>query len=191
MMFRTAPVFHQCLGPPGHPERDLSVPELTIIACPTCGLPAELLTSFDPHPSTGVLRELLVRCLDDHVSTIQLSGNGSASVPDPVPELTAPPAVAEHVPSPDVVPIRHPSLLSLAADAVRARGRMIFWFAFGALAAALFRQSPVAALVLLPLAVPIAGLVSARRSWASMRSAQQASVVTPLQRPAVEDEQAA
>lgn len=163
------------------------------MACPTCGLPAELLTSFDPDPASGVLRELLVRCMDDHVSTIQLSGStapsAAASAPidltEAAPEPTAPSAA-------EVVPIRgRRPLLAQAADAVRARSRMIFWFAFGALAAALFRQSPIAALVLLPLSLPIAGLVAARRSWGALRLSPPAPPVALVVPPAQEGEAAA
>ncbi|HEU5002521.1 MAG TPA: hypothetical protein VFW71_07070 [Actinomycetota bacterium] len=170
------------------------MPDLTIISCPTCGLPAELLTSFDPDPATGVLRELLVRCMDDHVATIQLSGSGAAPSGAPAEiDLTEPPPEPSPADAPvGVVPIRNRhSLLARVVDALRTRSRIIFWFAFGALAAALFRQSPLAALVLLPLSLPVAGLVSARRSWAPVRLAPPAPGVALVVPPAEEGQEAA
>lgn len=165
------------------------------MACPTCGLPAELLTSFDPDPAGGVLRELLVRCMDDHVFTVQLSASGTAAVPAPTPvpiDLTDPAPKPTADSSAEVVSIRgRRSLLVQAVEAVGARARMIFWFAFGALAAVLFRQSPVAALVLLPLSLPIAGLVAARRSWAALRLSPPAPPVALVVPPAQEGEAAA
>jgi len=43
--------------------------------------------------------------------------------------------------------------------------RRLAWFAFGALAALLLLQAPMAAIVLIPLSLPLIAIESARKSW--------------------------
>jgi hypothetical protein len=116
------------------------VPDLTIDNCPTCGMPVEILERTDS--------EVIARCIFLHDFTIPINPvpvNGH--VPEPVP--VAP-----------VIPFRVPRVSTRPEWA-----RRVAWFAFGALAALLLLRAPVAAIVLIPLSVPLVAIESARKSW--------------------------
>jgi hypothetical protein len=49
------------------------------------------------------------------------------------------------------------------------------WFAFGALAALLLVKAPIAALVLIPLSIPLIAIESARKSWRPLAPKARAS----------------
>jgi hypothetical protein len=49
------------------------------------------------------------------------------------------------------------------------------WFAFGALAALLLLEAPFAALVLIPLSIPLIAVESARKSWRPLAPKGRAS----------------
>jgi hypothetical protein len=156
--------------------------ELTIVACPTCGLPAELVARLEPDQVEGGRPDLMIRCVDKHVSTIPLT----PSAPElhvSIERVSSPPATAV------VVAMRPRRRLAFTGSAVSSSGRLAqaaavalhalvrrirglsqrsvraLWFAYGAAAAVLFVREPLAALVVLPLTIPIVGLARARRSW--------------------------
>jgi hypothetical protein len=124
------------------------VPDLTIDTCPTCGLPAEVLERTDT--------EAIARCILLHEFTIPIN-----AVDLRVPEA---PAVAR------VIPFPAPKVSTRPEWA-----RRLAWFAFGALAALLLLQAPVAALVLIPLSIPLIAVESARKSWRPLAPEARAS----------------
>ena len=135
------------------------MPDLTIIACPSCGLPAELVYRFSRDLGGGPVEHARTRCILLHFSTVPVgdlqAGAPDPETPDPVPSPARPSGrvLSFPQPRPSVVPGR-----------LRDWSRRLIWFAFGALAAVLLLRAP-AAIVLLPLAVPVFGIVAARRSW--------------------------
>jgi hypothetical protein len=114
------------------------VPDLTIDNCPTCGMPAEILERTDT--------EALARCIFLHDFTIPIK---------PVDNR-----VHRPVPVAPVIPFRAPKVSTRPEWA-----RRMAWFAFGALAALLLLRAPAAAIVLIPLSVPLVAIESARKSW--------------------------
>ncbi len=123
------------------------MPDLTNIACPTCGLPAELVERSDTVASA--------RCILLHDFTI--------------------PVVALDVRTPEAAPVA--GVLKFPGPRVSGRpewARRMAWFAFGALAALLLTQAPVAALVLIPLSLPLIGVEAARKSWRPLDPRAQA-----------------
>ena len=114
------------------------MPDLTIDNCPTCGMPAEILE----HTET----EAIARCIFLHDFIIPIK---PVNVPVPEPVPVAP-----------VIPFRAPKVSTRPEWA-----RRMAWFAFGALAALLLLRAPVAAIVLIPLSVPLVAIESARKSW--------------------------
>jgi hypothetical protein len=115
------------------------VPDLTIDNCPTCGMPAEIIERTDT--------EAVARCIFLHDFTIPTK---------PVDVHVAEPVAA----AAPVIPFRAPKVSTRPEWA-----RRMAWFAFGALAALLLLQAPVAALVLIPLSLPLIAIESARKSW--------------------------
>ncbi|HWD72428.1 MAG TPA: hypothetical protein VG779_07865 [Actinomycetota bacterium] len=114
------------------------MPDLTVDTCPTCGLPAEVLERNDT--------EAIARCILLHDFTI------------PIKTVTL--NVPERVPTAPVIPFPAPKASTRPEWA-----RRMAWFAFGALAALLLVEAPVAALVLIPLSIPLIAVESARKSW--------------------------
>jgi len=114
------------------------VPDLTVDTCPTCGLPAEVLECNDT--------EAIARCVLLHDFTI------------PIKTVTL--NLPEAVPAAPVIPFRAPKASTRPEWA-----RRMAWFAFGALAALLLLEAPLAALVLIPLSIPLIAIESARKSW--------------------------
>jgi hypothetical protein len=139
------------------------LPELTIVACPACGLPAELLTRLDSDLTPGDAPHLMIRCVDRHISTIPLT--------PPVEELQA--TVERSRPGRNVLPLQRRRRRVRAAVGRMARAVNVhlphswrpLWFGFGALVAVLLLRAPIAALILVPLSIPVAGIAAARRSW--------------------------
>jgi hypothetical protein len=156
--------------------------ELTIVACPTCGLPAELVARLDPDQVEGGRPDLMIRCVDMHVSTIPLTPS-AAELHVSIERVSSPATTAA------VLPLRPRRRLAFAGSAVSSTRRLAqsaavalhalvrrirglsersvraLWFTYGAAAAVLFVREPLAALVVLPLTVPIVGLARARSSW--------------------------
>ena len=126
------------------------MPDLTVDTCPTCGLPAEVLESNDT--------EAIARCILLHDFTIPIR-TVTLSVSEPVP-------VAPVIP----FPFRAPKVSARPEWA-----RRMAWFAFGALAALLLLEAPVAALVLIPLSIPLIAVESARKSWRPLAPKGRAS----------------
>ena len=124
------------------------MPDLTVDTCPTCGLPAEVLERNDT--------EAIARCILLHDFTIPIR-TVTLSVPETVP--TAP-----------VIPFPAPKASTRPEWA-----RRMAWFAFGALAALLLVEAPVAALVLIPLSIPLIAVESARKSWRPLAPKGRAS----------------
>jgi len=114
------------------------VPDLTIDNCPTCGMPAEILERTDT--------EAIARCIFLHDFIIPIK---PVNVPVPEPVPVAP-----------VIPFRAPKVSTRPEWA-----RRMAWFAFGALAALLLLRAPAAAIVLIPLSIPLVAIESARKSW--------------------------
>lgn len=148
--------------------------ELTIVACPTCGLPAELSTRLNSGPDGEAHADLMIRCVDRHVATIPLSAPASELQVSVERVVVPAPVVA-------LAPRRRRAAIARMVKAVRARSLRVVWFVFGAIAALLFMRAPVAALVLLPLMVPLAGVAAARRSWRAFGAANAA--VLPADSP--------
>ena len=123
------------------------MPDLTVDTCPTCGLPAEVLERNDT--------EAIARCILLHDFTI------------PIKTVTL--NVPETVPAP-VIPFPAPK-----ASTRPEWSRRMAWFAFGALAALLLLEAPVAALVLIPLSIPLIAVESARKSWRPLAPRARAS----------------
>jgi hypothetical protein len=114
------------------------VPDLTIDNCPTCGMPAEILERTDT--------EAIARCILLHDFTIPIK---PVDVHAREPVVVAP-----------VIPFRAPKVSTRPEWA-----RRMAWFAFGALAALLLLRAPAAAIVLIPLSIPLIAIESARKSW--------------------------
>ena len=134
---------------PTEPLRGESpVPDLTVDTCPTCGLPAEVLECNDT--------EAIARCILLHDFTI------------PIKTVTL--NVPETVPAAQVIPFRAPKVSTRPEWA-----RRMAWFAYGALAALLLLEAPIAALVLIPLSIPLIAVESARRSWRPLAPKARAS----------------
>jgi len=114
------------------------VPDLTIDNCPTCGMPVEVLERNDT--------EVIARCILLHDFTIPIKAV-NVRVPEPVPPA-------------QVIPFRLPEASTRPEWA-----RRMAWFAFGALAALLLLRAPAAALILIPLSIPLIAVESARKSW--------------------------
>jgi hypothetical protein len=124
------------------------VPDLTVDTCPTCGLPAEVLERNDT--------EAIARCILLHDFTI------------PIKTVTL--NVAETVATAPVISFPAPKASTRPEWA-----RRMAWFAFGALAALLLLEAPVAALVLIPLSIPLIAVESARKSWRPLAPKGRAS----------------
>ena len=124
------------------------MPDLTSDTCPTCGLPAEVLERNDT--------EAIARCILLHDFTI------------PIRTVTL--SVPETVPVAPVIPFRAPKASTRPEWA-----RRMAWFAYGALAALLLLEAPIAALVLIPLSIPLIAVESARRSWRPLAPKARAS----------------
>ena len=114
------------------------VPDLTIDACPICGMPAEVLER--------TASEAIARCMLLHDFTVPIKPV-DVRVPEPVP-------VAQVIRFPAPKASTRPEW-----------ARRMAWFAFGALAALLLLRAPFAALVLIPLSIPLIAIESARKSW--------------------------
>jgi hypothetical protein len=140
------------------------VPDLTIDACPTCGLPAEVIDRTES--------EATARCVLMHDFTIAIS-----AVDVRVPEPVLPP---EPVRAAEVLPFR--SKVSTKPE----WARRMAWFTFGALAALLLLRAPIAAFVLIPLSIPLIAVESARKSWRPLAPLAKAMQL-PVEDPAVED----
>lgn len=146
--------------------------ELTIVSCPTCGLPAELTTRLEDAAEDG-RPDIVIRCVDQHISTIPLTP-ANAQLKVELARLILPgDGTAEVAEVVELRPRRRPlgaigrglramvqAIRGMSPSTVRA-----LWFCYGAAAAALFIREPLAALVVLPLTIPIVGLARARRSW--------------------------
>lgn len=137
------------------------MPDLTIVACPTCGLPAELLTLLESEPPEGDGPHLVIRCLDHHVAIIPLtpaSGEVEASIECPRPGGIV-------LPFPPSPRFSAWTRIRGVVAAARPKSWRPLWFAFGALAAVLLLEAPLVALVLLPISLPVYGVARARRAW--------------------------
>ena len=77
--------------------------------------------------------------------------------------------VPETVPAP-VIPFPAPKASTRPEWA-----RRMAWFAFGALAALLLLEAPIAAFVLIPLSIPLIAVESARKSWRPLAPRARAS----------------
>jgi hypothetical protein len=118
------------------------VPDLTTDTCPTCGLPAEVVAQTETEASA--------RCILMHDFTIAISAIDVRK--------------ADPAPVSDVAPFRT-TPVSPAVSTRPEWARRMAWFAFGALAALLLLRAPAAALVLIPLSLPLIAVESARKSW--------------------------
>jgi hypothetical protein len=101
-------------------------------------MPAEILERTES--------EAIARCILLHDFIIPIK-SVDVSVPEPVPFAPV---------------IRFPAP---RASTRPEWARRMAWFAFGALAALLLLRAPVAALVLIPLSIPLIAIESARKSW--------------------------
>jgi len=136
------------------------VPDLTIIACPSCGLPAELVYRFSRDLGGGPVEHARTRCILLHFSTVPIE-DLQVGAPDPG---TPDPVLSPARPSGRVLSFPEPRASVVPGGRLRDWSRRLVWFTFGAVAAILLLRAP-AAIVLLPLAVPVFGIVAARRSW--------------------------
>jgi len=127
---------------------EFPVPDLTADTCPTCGLPAEVLERNDT--------EAIARCILLHDFTIPIK-TVTLNAPEPVPAA-------------QVIPFRAPKVSARPEWA-----RRMAWFAFGALATLLLVEAPVAAVVLIPLSIPLIAVESARKSWRPLAPKARAS----------------
>ena len=129
------------------------MPDLT--TCPTCGLPAELV-----EHSAG---EATARCVLMHDFIVVLESvdiRAEEAAPEG-PPASSPPGTPP-APSGNVV------RLPVAPPPSREWARRAAWFCFGALAALLLTRATLAAIVLIPLTIPLIGVEAARRSWRPM-----------------------
>ena len=134
---------------PNEPLRGESpVPDLAVDTCPTCGLPAEVLDRTET--------EAIARCILLHDFTIPIK----------TVTLSAP----ETAPVAQVIPFRAPKVSTRPEWA-----RRMAWFSFGALAALLLLEAPIAAFVLIPLSIPLIAVESARKSWRPLAPRARAS----------------
>jgi hypothetical protein len=101
-------------------------------------MPAEVLERTDT--------EAIARCILLHDFTIPFKAV-DVPVPQPVPVAQV---------------IRFPAL---KASTRPEWARRMAWFAFGALAALLLLRAPAAAVILIPLGIPLIAVESARKSW--------------------------
>jgi len=136
------------------------VPDLTIIACPSCGLPAELVYRFSRDLGGGPVEHARTRCILLHFSSVAVE-DLQVRVPEPG---TPDPVLGHAAPSGRVLSFPEARPGVALGSRLRDWSRRLVWFAFGALAAVLLLRAP-AAIVLLPLAVPVFGIIAARRSW--------------------------
>lgn len=126
-----------------------------LIACPTCGLPAEIVESAGDKATA---RCVVMHDFDVTVERLDVRPPPTAAAVDTKPD-----------PAARVVPFPAPQ--------VRARpewARRMAWFTFGALAAFLLLRAPVAAVLLLPLSLPFIGVEAARKSWRPLSRPGQA-----------------
>lgn len=137
--------------------------ELTLVACPTCGLPAEVLWVFRKDMGHGFVEHTRTRCVVLHLDVIQRE-------PQAEPHRgrrQTPPEERSAAP-----------LAQVLRQMARAGGKPALWSGFGAVAALLLLLAPAVGLVLIPLALPVAGVAAARKSWRPLTPA------TPLALPA-------
>ena len=132
----------------------------SIITCPSCGLPAELVYRFSRDLGQGPVEHVRTRCILLHFSSVAVEDlqvrGPQPGTPDPVPGPARP--SGRVLSFPEARPGAPPG------GRLRDWSRRLVWFAFGALAAVLLLRAP-AAIVLLPLALPVFGIVAARHSW--------------------------
>ena len=140
------------------------MPDLTIDNCPTCGMPAEILERTDT--------EAIARCILLHDFTI------------PIKPVVV--RVHEPVPVAPVIPFRGPT-----GSARPEWARRMAWFAFGALAALLLLRAPAAAVILIPLSIPLIAVESARKSWRPLAPKARAAEFGDAGTGANEDRKAA
>jgi hypothetical protein len=136
-----------------------------MIACPACGLPAELIYRFSRDLGQGPVEHARTRCVLLHFSSVPIE-DLHVRAPDP-----AATDIVQGMQGVQSSALPAGRVLSFPAAAPAPLGsrlrdwtRHLVWFLFGALAAVLGLRAP-AAIVLLPLAVPLLGIAAARRSW--------------------------
>ena len=117
------------------------MPDLTNVACPTCGMPSEIVERAGS--------EATLRCVLLHDFTITIE-----DVDVRLATPTGPNAVGR------VVEFR-----ARKSSGRPEWARRVAWMLFGALAALLLTRAPVAAIVLIPLSLPLIGVEAARKSW--------------------------
>ena len=124
------------------------MPDLAVDTCPTCGLPAEVL---DRTETEAIARCILLHDFTIPIKTVTLSAPKTAPVAQ-------------------VIPFRAPKVSTRPEWA-----RRMAWFSFGALAALLLLEAPIAAFVLIPLSIPLIAVESARKSWRPLAPKGRAS----------------
>ena len=124
--------------------------ELTLVSCPTCGLPAEVLWVFRKDLGDGFVEHARTRCVVLHIDVIPCS-------PEPQPRRRRRATPPEERAA--------PLLVQVLRQMARAGGRPLLWAGFGAVAALAVLLAPAVGLVLIPLAIPVAGVAAARKSW--------------------------
>src|SRR5439155_19205007 len=120
------------------------VPDLTIIACPSCGLPAELVYRFSRDLGGGPVEHARTRCILLHFSSVPVE-DLQVRVPEPG---TPDPVLGHAAPSGRVLSFPEARPGVALGSRLRDWSRRLGWFAFGALAAVLVLRAP-AAIVLL------------------------------------------
>ena len=149
------------------------MPDLT--TCPTCGLPAEVV---EQSANEATARCVLMHDFSVAIESVDIRPEEPAPAPPAAPSAPA-------TPSANVLrlPVAPP-------HASREWARRAAWFCFGALATLLLTRAPLAAIVLIPLAIPLIGVEAAHRSWRPLvdRSAVPLTPAQPgLAEPAAEE----
>jgi hypothetical protein len=152
-----------------------------MIACPSCGLPAEPVYRFQRDFGNGPTEHVRTRCVLLHFSATPVE---AIVIPDrDLAELEVRPSPEQPSPVQPEAAVIHLSTRRRSL-ALPDWARYLVAFFFGGLGAILALQVPMALVVLIPLGLPIAGVVSARRSWKPL--AIRLSGVPPLPSPAAE-----
>lgn len=135
--------------------------ELTLVSCPTCGLPAEVLWVFRKDLGEGFVEHTRTRCVVLHLDVIQ---RGPEAQPQRRRRATPPEERSMSL------------LMQVLRQMARAGGKPVLWSGFGAAAVLLVLLSPAVGLVLIPLAIPVAGVAAARKSWRPLTPAASLSL---------------
>ena len=154
--------------------------ELTLVSCPTCGLPAEVLWMFRKDLGHGFVEHARTRCVVLHTGVVQMTEPTAAQ------RRAARRAArrAQKAEARATADVAAPVLARTVRQIARAAAMPVLWAVFGAVTTLLFTISPPLGLVMIPAAIPVAGFVAARRHLRPLR--ELVSVQVPVQEEALE-----